>query len=160
MSSYLRMKRVAPWHPQVKKGKDPLPQSQPQFVGTPGWLLLTHSKEGRAEALFVDKNEKVHEIPIVLDERMFSDTVLRVIKIQPSVFVACDIRFLNGKNLFDTLCFKDRKEKLAALLEAFHHPDLTALVMPEDAPHGTLLRGYESYDDKPGTLGVFLPAME
>lgn len=160
MSSYQRMKRVTPWHPQVKKGKDPLPLSQPQFVGSPGWLLLTHSKEGKAEALFVDKNEKVHEISIVLDERMCSDTVLRVIQVSPKVFVACDIRFLNGKNLFETLSFKDRKEKLTALLDAFHQPDLTALVIPEDAPHGTLLRGYESYDDKPGSMGVFLPAME
>jgi hypothetical protein len=154
------MKRVAPWHPQVKKGKDPLPLSQPQFVGMPGWLLLTHSKDGKAEALFVDKNEKAHEISIVLDERLFSDTVLRVIQVSPRVFVACDIRFLNGKNLFETLSFRDRKEKLSALLEEFHQPDLVALVMPEDAPHGTLLRGHESYDDKPGSMGVFLPAME
>lgn len=160
MSTYQRMKRLVPWHPQVKKGRDPLPLRIPQFVGSPGWLLLSHSSQGRAEALFVDSHDKVEPISIVLDERLFSDTVLRVVRVSPTVFVACDIRYLNGKNLFDTLSFANRKARLAELLEAFHHPDLTALVLPEDAPHGTLLRGYESYDDQPGTLGVFLPAME
>lgn len=154
------MKKVSPWHPQVKKGKDPLPLSQPQFVGTPGWLLLTHNEDGVPQALFVDQHEKWREIPIVMDERMFSDTVIRVIQVSPDVYIACDIRHLNGKNIFETLSFQDRKEKLASLLEAFHHPDLSALYMPEDAPYGTLLRGYESYDDKPGSMGVFLPAME
>jgi hypothetical protein len=95
-----------------------------------------------------------------LDERMFSDTVLRVIRVSPTVLIVCDIRYLNGVNLFETMSFLDRKARLAALLDAFHHPDLTALVLPEDAPHGTLIRGHESYDDAPGTLGVFLPAME
>jgi hypothetical protein len=42
----------------------------------------------------------------------------------------------------------------------FHHPDLTALILPEDAPAGAVLRGYEYYDDQPGTLGAFLPAEE
>ena len=123
-------------------------------------MLLSHNSQGRAEALFVDTHETVVPIPIVLDERLFSDTVLRVVRVSPSVFVACDIRYLNGVNLFETLSFADRKARLAELLEEFHHPDLTALVLPEDAPHGTLLRGYESYDDQPGTLGVFLPATE
>ena len=121
---------------------------------------MSHNSQGRAEALFVDTHETVVPIPIVLDERLFSDTVLRVVRVSPSVFVACDIRYLNGVNLFETLPFADRKARLAELLEEFHHPDLTALVLPEDAPHGTLLRGYESYDDQPGTLGVFLPATE
>lgn len=154
------MKRVTPWHPHLKKGRDPLPQRQPQFVGSPGWILLSHSPQGRAEALFVDSHEKAHPFPVVLDERLFSDTVLRAIRVSPDVFVVCDIRYLNGVNLFERLSFADRKARLADLLTEFHAPDLTALVLPEDAPHGTLLRGYESYDDQPGTLGVFLPATE
>ena len=160
MSIYPRMKLRTPWRPHLKKGRDPLPLRQPQFVGNPGWILLSHRSDGVAEALFVDTHEKLHPLSIVLDERMFSDTVLRVIQISPSVFVACDIRYLNGVNLFETLSFAARKERLRGLLEAFHAPDLTALVMPEDVPHGTLLRGYETYDDMPGSLGVFLPAME
>jgi hypothetical protein len=154
------MKRLTPWHPHLKKGKAHLPLRQPQFVGNPGWMLLSHSPQGRAEALFVDTHDAVTPVPIVLDERLFSDTVLRVIRVSPSLFVACDIRYLNGVNLFERLSFADRKARLAQLLVEFHAPDLTALVLPEDVPHGTLLRGYESYDDQPGTLGVFLPATE
>ena len=160
MSTYQRMKRLTPWRPQVKKGKDLLPLRQPQFVGSPGWILLSHSSQGRAEALFVDTHETVVPIPLVLDERLFSDTVLRVVRISPTVFVVCDIRYLNGVNLFETKPFAERKSILTELLAEFHAPDLTALVLPDDAPHGALRRGVESYDDRPGTLGVFLPAME
>jgi hypothetical protein len=34
-------------------------------------------------------------------------------------------------------------------------PVLTALVSLDGVPVGTLVRGYESYDTLPGTLGVF-----
>jgi hypothetical protein len=154
------MKRLTPWHPHLKKGRAHLQQKQPQFVGSPGWMLLSHSSQGRAEALFVDTHDVVTPVPIVLDERLFSDTVLRVVRVSPTLFVACDIRYLNGVNLFERLSFADRKARLAELLAEFHAPDLAALVLPEDVPHGTLLRGYESYDDQPGSLGVFLPATE
>ena len=129
-------------------------------MGTPGWILLTHNNDGKAEAIFVDSHEKHREVSIVMDERIFSDTVLRVVQVSPAVFVVCDIRYLNGTNLFETKPFAERKALLNDILNAFHQPDLTALVMPEDAPHGSLIRGYESYDDVAGTMGVFLPAME
>jgi len=95
-----------------------------------------------------------------MDERMFSDTVIRVVKLSKDIYIACDIRYLNGKNLFETLSFADRKSKLIELLDVFHHPDLATLFTIDHVPNGTLLRGYESYDDQPGTLGVFLPADE
>lgn len=123
-------------------------------------MLLSHSKEGVAEALFVDKREAVHSLSIVLDERICSDTVLRVTQVAPMVYIVCDIHTLNGKNVFDGHTFSQRKSLLSDLLDAFHAPDLVALVLPEDAPHGTLLRGHETYDDNPGTTGVFLPAVE
>ena len=123
-------------------------------------MLLTHNRDGKAEAIFVDNHEKQRDVSLVMDERVFSDTVLRVVQISPSVFVACDIRYLNGVNIFETKSFLQRKTILSNILDAFHQPDLTALVMSEDVPHGTLIRGHESYDDLPGTMGVFLPAME
>lgn len=76
------------------------------------------------------------------------------------MYVAYDIRWLNGKNLFETLNYQQRKEKLEELLGLFHSPEFTALVTVENAPVGTTIRGYEHYDDKPGTLGVFLPVEE
>ncbi len=123
-------------------------------------MLLTHDEEGIARAIFVDKNDKPHPVRIILDERLFSDTVLRVVRLPKDVFIVYDVKTLNGVHVFETLNYEQRQERLRALLELFHHPDLTALVLPEDVPAGTLLRGYECYDDQPGTLGAFLPADE
>jgi hypothetical protein len=123
-------------------------------------MLLTHDEDGIAQAIFVDKNDKPHPVQIILDERVFSDTVLRVVRLPKDVFIVYDVKTLNGVHVFETLNYEQRQEKLHALLELFHHPDLTALIRPEDVPAGTLLRGYECYDDQPGTLGAFLPADE
>jgi hypothetical protein len=159
------MRRVAPWRPQVKKGRADLlppstPERNPQFAGSPGWILLTHNPQGQPEALFVDQNEKTTPLSLVMDERLFSDTVFRVTRLAADMYVVCDIRWLNGKNLFETLNYKERRNKIAELLEAFHFPDLTALVLPEDVSENTPVRGWEVYDDLPGSMGVFLPATE
>lgn len=160
MSSYPRMRRVCPLKPQTKKGKDPLPLKIPQFAGSLGWLLLTHSQAGEPEALFVDASERVTPIPLVMDERMFSDTVFRVTRLKPDMYVVNDIRWLNGKLMVESLNYRERQAKIRELLEAFHFPDLTALVMPEDVPDTIPVRGWETYDDTPGSMGVFLPASE
>lgn len=93
-----------------------------------------------------------------MDERLFSDTILRVVKIGKSEYVVYDIDYLNGQSVFEKWNYQTRIVKLAEILEFFHHPDLSALKLPEDAPFGTTLRGYECYDDQPGSMGVFLPA--
>jgi hypothetical protein len=127
-------------------------------VGTPGWLLLTHSEDSRPVALFVDKHDKVTSLPIILDERLFSDTVIRAIQLKPDVFLACDIRYLNGTNVHEKLSYSARRALVENLLDAFHRTELTALLT--EAPVDCILHGWEHYDDQPGTLGVFLPARE
>jgi hypothetical protein len=127
-------------------------------VGTPGWLLLTHSEDSRPVALFVDKHDKVASLPIILDERLFSDTVIRAIQLKPDVFLACDIRYLNGTNVHEKLSYSARRALVENLLDAFHRTELTALLT--EAPVDCILHGWEHYDDQPGTLGVFLPARE
>ena len=92
-----------------------------------------------------------------MDERLFSDTVLRVTRLATDLFVVCDIRWLNGKNLFDTLNYTERHAKLDELLALFHFPDLTAFILPGDVPENTPIRGWETYDDAPGSMGVFIP---
>lgn len=127
-------------------------------MGNPGWLLLTHNEQSDPVALFVDKHEKPISLPIILDERMFSDTVLRVIQLKPDVYMACDIRYLNGLCVYEKLNFVARRALLENLLDAFHTTELTALLT--EAPVDCILHGWEHYDDEPGTLGVFLPARE
>lgn len=156
------MKRLFPLKPHVRKNPvgDLHRQRQPQLNGIPGWVLLTHDENQAPKALFVDTNERVSTFSVVLDERLFSDTVFRAIKISPRIIVLCDIRWLNGTPFHERHPFEDRKTCLEALLDTFHSPLQTALITPEQAPLGTLVRGYEYYDNLPGSVGVFNPADE
>jgi hypothetical protein len=155
------MHRLCPWKPHVKKGsvKDRHLLKVPQYVGNPGWILLTH-EDNQAVAWFVDQRDTPVPIPIVLDERLFSDTVIRVIQLKPSVFLACDIRYLNGLNVYEKLSYESRRVLLESLLQECHHPDLTALLTYSEMPDDASVRGYEQYDNEPGTMGVFLPVKE
>ena len=97
---------------------------------------------------------------MIMDERVFSDTVIRVVQLSSHVFLACDLRVLNGSSVFEKLKYTDRRVKLENLLESFHFPSLTALISYEEVPEDTPIRGWETYDDMPGTMGVFIPADE
>jgi hypothetical protein len=157
------MKRLFPLKPLVKPGNVEARHllKVPQFVGTPGWLLLTHNEAGDPIAMFVDKQERIDIVYLVMDERVFSDTVLRVVKLGPWRYVVYDVSALNGKSVLETLSYRQRQEKLAEVLEAFHFPDLVALETPDQVPTwDTPVRGYEHYDETPGTLGVFCPVKE
>lgn len=131
-------------------------------MGTPGWFLLTHNLENQPCAFFVDAKESrpPQEVSIVLDDRLCSDTILRAIRITNDIIVCCDIWVLCGRNFHERFPYAKRLETLEEILNMLHSPDLTALVTPNNLPVGTLLRGHEYYDDQPGTIGVFLPAVE
>ena len=128
-------------------------------MGNPGWILLTH-EDNQPVAWFVDQRDTPVPLSIVLDERLFSDTVIRVIQLKPSVFLACDIRYLNGLNVYEKLSYESRRVLLESLLQECHHPDLTALLTYSEMPDDASVRGYEQYDNEPGTMGVFLPVKE
>jgi len=157
------MKRLFPQKPLVKAGNAEARHrlSVPQFVGTPGWLLLTHNEHGDPIALFADSHEKLEVVYLVMDERLFSDTMFRVVRIGPWRYVAYDLTVFNGQPYHATHSYRQRAEKLRQLLELFHFPDLIALEMPDQvALWDTPVRGFEHYDEAPGTLGVFCPAKE
>jgi hypothetical protein len=94
-------------------------------------------------------------LPIVMDERLCFDTILRGVRLGPTQIVVYDIWTVNGECVHNKVSFRKRQDILAALLAEFHRPDLTALTTIGDAPVNALIRGYESYDDMPGTMGVF-----
>ena len=128
-------------------------------MGNPGWILLTH-EDNRAVAWFVDQRDTPVTLPIVLDERLFSDTVIRVVQLKPSVFLVCDIRYLNGISVYEKLSYQSRRVLVESLLQECHYPDLTALLTYDEMPEDASVRGYEQYDNEPGTMGVFLPVKE
>ncbi len=155
------MRRLCPWKPHVKRGAlDPLLPKIPQYAGIPGWLLLTHNEDNQPIAIFVDAKERQTILPIVLDERLFSDSVFRVVQLEPSVFLVCDIRYLNGRCVYERLPYTDRRVLLETLVDEFHQTDLTGLLSYKTVPVTALVRGWEQYDERPGTMGVFIPADE
>ena len=161
--SYRRMKRLLPRTPLVKAGSVEARHllKVPQFVGNPGWLLLSHNEHGDPIAMFADKQDRVEILYLVMDERLFSDTVLRVVKLGPWRYVAYDLPVLNGTPIHETMSYRERLAKLADLLEEFHFPDLIALTLPQEVPEwDTPVRGYEHYDEAPGSVGVFCPVKE
>ena len=133
----------------------------PQYSGTPGWIYLTHAEEGNAYAYFTDsKGERPENLPLVMDERLCCDTIFRVVRLAPKIYVVYDLLVLNGTRVHEKLTFAQRQAKITELLELFHHPDLVALITIADAPVGTHVRGVEQYDGVPGSIGVYLPTVE
>jgi hypothetical protein len=128
----------------------------------PGWVVLTHDNQGSAQALFFDaKGVRVPEpIQVIMDHRACSDTIFRAIRLSADIIVLSDIWTWNATIVHSKYPYSKRAQLIADILDMFHSPDLVAFVHPNDLPVGTLIRGQEWYDEQPGTLGVFLPAVE
>jgi hypothetical protein len=60
----------------------------------------------------------------------------------------------------ETHSYSKRRAVLDELLGAMHVPVLTAVLTLDEVPPLTPIRGWETYDESPGTPGVFLPAEE
>ena len=117
-------------------------------------MVLGHDHEEIPRAIWTDgKTEE--RLPIVMDERLCFDTILRCVRLGPKQIVVYDIWTVNGECVHSKVSFAARQGILVSLLAEFHRPDLTALTTIGDAPVNALIRGYESYDDMPGSMGVF-----
>ena len=84
--------------------------------------IFKHTDYGHASilgmvpiALFIDAAETVTPLPLILDERLFSDTVLRVTRLSKDIFLVCDIRYLNGLCVFDTMSYTNRQETISSM---------------------------------------------
>ena len=102
------------------------------------------------------KDTHMEPLPIIMDERVCSDTILRVVKLSKDVFLAYDIFVLNGTDYHGRKTYQERKDMLSQILELFHNTSLTALIHVDDAPVGCVIRGHEYYDTIPGSIGIFL----
>ena len=155
---YQRMRRLYPWKPLVRKGEpNSGRQRVPQLNGLPGWLLLTQRPlTHEFVALSIDdKGGHQEELSIVMDERICCDTIFRTTRLSKNVFVVVDVWAINGTVVHANGTWAQRQEWIAEALRLFHQPDLTALFTLTDAPVQALVRGYEYYDDVPGSIGVF-----
>ena len=124
-------------------------------------MYLTHNETGNPVAMFVDAHENITMLYTILDERMFSDTVFRAVRLNSLMFVLYDIRHMNGSAVHEKYNYEQRMSKIKDILANFHHPDLVSLVTPDEvSEYAYPIRGYEYYDEKPGSMGVFLPAVQ
>ena len=124
-------------------------------------LYLTHSEHGDPQILFVDGKESITVLHCVFDERLFSDTAFRAVRLTPFRYIVYDIRGLNGRDFHTTHTYAERCQRIRDLLDTFHSPDLVALETVDQIPEWEFpIRGQDCYDDVPGSMGVFLPAKE
>lgn len=111
--------------------------------------------------IFADGKESLTVLHCVLDERLFSDTVFRVVRLTPLRYIVYDIRYLNGVDFHSSHTYAERQQRIRDVLNEFHSPDLVALETVDQIPEWEFpIRGQEYYDDIPGSVGVFLPAKE
>lgn len=159
-----RLSRVAPqWDSSLRLSKLGTPVSSlavtsvPQGKGTPGWLVLT--RDPVPIPYFVARVNTPTPIPIrmVVDERLFEDSIFRVEKTTTHLYIA-DIWMLNGVPIFGHTTFSERQELLTQLFQNFWTdcPPFQSLTVKlrSDIPEEDV-KGYESYTNERGSLGLY-----
>ena len=159
-----RLRRVAPhWDSSLRLSKlGALQSSQavtsvPQGKGTPGWLILT--RDPVPIPYFVARQNTPTPIPIrmVVDERLFEDSIFRVEKTATHLYLA-DIWMLNGVPMFHTTTFAERQDLLTQLFHSFWTdcpPFQTLSVQLRASLPMEEVRGREFYTNERGAIGIY-----
>jgi hypothetical protein len=94
----------------------------------------------------------------IIDERICSDTLIRVERIDEYKFVISDIWLYNSNCVYACSTFKQRYNWLQSLLKEIHHPveGTVHLIHKSDLPHNTPLRGEEVYTNTIGSAGIYV----
>jgi hypothetical protein len=129
-----------------------------QGAGIPGWLCLTRDSSSRPTAYWVQRNGAVQILRVVIDERCFEDTILRVEYTPTHVFIA-DVWLWNGIPLFQRTTFAWRQDFLRSVFPLVHTPcpefESRSIQLRN---HTAKIRGYEYYSTVPGSMGKFAAA--
>lgn len=126
-----------------------------QGAGVPGWLCLTRDNASNPTAYWVQRNGVVQILRIVMDERCFEDSILRVEYTPTHVFIA-DVWLWNGIPLFHKRNFAWRQDFLRSIFPLVYTscPEFESRAF-ELRNHTSNIRGYEYYSNNPGSLGKF-----
>ena len=131
----------------------------PQGSGIPGWLCLTRDPSNSMPvALWVPRraDPKPQVFRIVMDDRCFEDSILRVEYTSTHLYIA-DVWMWNGIKMFNRTSFAWRQNYLRDMLPTMYTPcsgfesravELRREGMPD-------IRGYEYYTDRLGETGLF-----
>jgi hypothetical protein len=128
----------------------------PQFIAQQGWIILIYEGE-IPKAFWISQNLKeIKELTIALDERLFGDTILRAERItgHEDKYVISDIFMYASTNVFRITNFEQRETFIKKILNKFYKPikGLTEFYTKKDS---FPIKGYEYYDNKPGSFGIF-----
>ena len=131
----------------------------PQGSGAPGWLCLTRDPSNSMPvALWVPRrvDPKPQVFRIVMDDRCFEDSILRVEYTSTHLYVA-DVWMWNGIKIFNRTSFEWRqnylKEMIATMYTSCPGFESRALELRSDTMSG--VRGYEYYTDRIGETGLY-----
>ena len=128
----------------------------PQGNGAPGWLWLTRNPIPVAYWIPRQDSAVPEPIHIVMDERCFEDTLLRVERTRTHIYIA-DVYMWNGMSLYSSTTFEQRQTYCANLLALYTSCpafETYALLSRADVPE---CRGYEHFVQEKGAKGVFVP---
>ena len=131
----------------------------PQGSGIPGWLCLTRDPATSVPvALWVPRrpDPKPQVFRIVMDERCFEDSILRVEYTSTHLYIA-DVWMWNGVKIFSRTSFAWRQAYLKEMLSVMYTPcpgfESRAVELRHEAMED--IRGYEYYTDRIGETGLF-----
>lgn len=160
-----RLQTLYDWDPSARMTRQatkPIRGSSvkvPQGSGIPGWLCLTRDPATSAPvALWVPRrpDPKPQVFRIVMDDRCFEDSILRVEYTSTHLYVA-DVWMWNGIKMFNRTSFAWRQTYLKDMLSVMYTPcpgfESRAVELRHEAMAD--IRGYEYYTDRIGETGLF-----
>lgn len=130
--------------------------SAPQGNGIPGWLYLTRNP--KPIAYWIQRVDNPTPVPVrlVLDERCFEETILRVEKTPTHLYIA-DIWMWNGIPIFCNTSFDERQTFLKSVYEELYTScpefETYAIQLRSNLKE---IRGRELYTNDPGARGIFV----
>jgi hypothetical protein len=162
MNHVNRLQILYGWTPNYRQvfKKPVLPglKKVPQFIAQQGWIFLVYDEQ-IPKAYWIGKD--IQELCICLDERLFGDTILRAEKISghEHKYVISDIFIYASTNIHRLTTFEERFNWTSKILKKFHKhiPGLAELYSKETS---FPIKGYEYYDNKKGSSGIYSDAKE
>jgi hypothetical protein len=126
----------------------------PQFKGEQGWIFLTY--DPLPVCYWIGK--ETVKLQICLDERLFGDTLFRAERISSTQYVISDLFMYSATNIFRTTTYAERQKIIRGLMTFHKHIPRLVEFYTKDAQFP--IKGYEYFDDKKGSMGVYSEGME
>jgi len=162
-----RLQTLYQWDPEIRMTRQATKPIRgdtvrvPQGDGIPGWLCLTRDPVNSSPvALWVPRkaNPKPQIFRIVVDDRCFEDSILRV-EYTPTHLYIADVWMWNGIKIFNRTSLAWRQTFLTDILPVVYTScpgfESRAVQLRTVENLKNDIRGYEYYSDRIGETGLF-----